>query len=270
MKTPRAKKPIRQENSGRKRPKSSDIERTGHHDKDNQPPEALSPNKSKSYATRNVGPRGNSNMTNTLSIQERLTEISVVLPELQRAADAEVAFVAQCAHGGPWAGSSKRLDDLQCEARDLKLQLRGMELSTALDQLKALDKELLTLQGERNARDQHLRTLAESETVKKWLAAAKLAIKHGYGFSWQMYSDFYVSGKPFRLGATPDSVTSAAAFFATSACPAGLKFTESDRETVCRWTQAGDDADRAVTAWQDCCDRRSRLLLAHPELKAAS
>jgi hypothetical protein len=207
---------------------------------------------------------------NTLSLQERLTEIAILLPELQRLADAELGFITQCADGGPWSGSLKRLDELQCEARDLRLQIRGLELRSALDRLRSLDAELDMLQGERNARDQHLRELAKTPVIAKWLLAPEMARRYGWGSSFEQWAAYFCSGKPFRLGAAPGDVLSAGVFFANGQCPE-LKFNhESDRATVMSYVQARADCDKTIMAWQDCCDRRQRLLQSHPELSAAA
>jgi hypothetical protein len=202
-------------------------------------------------------------MTETRSIKERLQIVESMLPELERRAEGELALIAARGNGGRLAGSCNKRDALRQEAKDLRFQLRGHELASAFDDLRSLDAELNRALGVRDAAELFFHKLAENPVIQKWNAAGSVARAHGFGRSWVLFSDWFLSGKA-RYAGLPE----AGSYFLDPSCPEALKFDlDGDRDIVRRYVQARADADRALTAWLDCADRRARLLQSHPELQ---
>jgi hypothetical protein len=202
----------------------------------------------------------------TLTVKERLTRIERELPEAERLAQAEEAYLTQHADGGPWSGASEKRDALVAEANDLRLQMRGQELSSALDELRNLEHEQSNAAERRIRADEAVRRLAEDETVKRYLAARPLAMRLGWGWSWDQYSAWLESGRA-RYNAAPQCLL----FFESAECVPELRFDHvQERERIRQYREAVGAAEVALLVWSNDADRRQRLLQEHPELKAAS
>lgn len=106
----------------------------------------------------------------------------------------------------------------------------------------------------------------KNPVVPKWLGAPIVAVGQGWGHSWTLYAQWFLSGRGLRNG-----VPECAAFFWDPQCPEPLAFDlEADRETIRRYHQAIGTADLALKQQQNAADRRQRLLRERPELKNAS
>ena len=78
-------------------------------------------------------------MTTTASLEQSLQAVESQLPKLEKAAEAEIAFMLyNSAESNPWAGGCKRRDDLRqgsgicdCKSRRSK-RIFGTQLRTAL------------------------------------------------------------------------------------------------------------------------------------------
>ncbi len=67
-------------------------------------------------------------MTTTASLEQSLQAVESQLPKLEKAAEAEIAFILyNSAESNPWAGGCKRRDLLRQEVRDLRLQIKAIE-----------------------------------------------------------------------------------------------------------------------------------------------
>ena len=67
-------------------------------------------------------------MTTTASLEQSLQAVESQLPKLEKAAEAEIAFMLyNSAESNPWAGGCKRRDGLRQEVRDLRLQIKAIE-----------------------------------------------------------------------------------------------------------------------------------------------
>jgi|HubBroStandDraft_4_1064222.scaffolds.fasta_scaffold00333_7 hypothetical protein len=201
-------------------------------------------------------------MMTTLNLQERLRDIEALLPQLDQRADAEAALICAKGDSGPLAGACQERDELRQEASDIRLKLRGHEISTALDELTRLDAELAEAMERREAADREVLRQAESPIVERWNAAPTFAIRCGYGHSWELFSQWFLSGRP-RYIAAPECLL----FFQSGECSEPLRFDlDGDRECILAYHAARDEAVRASMAWTGLADRRTRLLREHPEL----
>lgn len=205
-------------------------------------------------------------MTTTLNLQERLRDIEALMPQLEQRAGAEAALLVARGDSGPLAGARQKRDELRQEANDIRLQLRGHEISKSLDELMALDKELVEATERREAADAEVRRQGESPIIQKWLAAPSIATQYGYRYSFDLWAAFILSGRAI-YNAAPEC----ALFFRSPECPEALQFNlEDDREHIVAYHRAKDEAQRASLMWTGAADRRQRLLQEHPELKAAT
>jgi hypothetical protein len=202
----------------------------------------------------------------TLDIRERLTQIEAELPEAERRAEAELAMVAATGNAGRWAGKAKLLDELRNEQKDLKLQVKGRELSKALAEFKALEEELERATKARQRAERAVRELAEDEALIRYLKAPSIAREYGYGHSFLLFQQFLESNRA-RTNGAPECL----AFFESASCPEALRFNlEGDRDKIRRYREAVGQADLALMAWGAIADKRQRLLQENPELRDAA
>ncbi|HET6275375.1 MAG TPA: hypothetical protein VFE16_05470 [Candidatus Cybelea sp.] len=205
--------------------------------------------------------------TQTLSPEKRLAQIDVELSTAERMAAAEKAYRAAFGIGGLWEGAIKHLERLKLEKTDIELQVEGRRIAAAEAQLRELDRELEEAQNRRNAADHALRLLLENQTVARYRQALSLAIKCGFGASWQHFQGWYETGRERFQGLPADGMY----FLDNPTCPDALRFDLiDDRTTILKWRDAVGEADRALLTWGNAADRRSRLLREHPELTVAS
>lgn len=207
----------------------------------------------------------------TLSVQEQLHTVKHAIAETEPRAKAEMAYV-RANPGSPmpqnWVGESARLAELKAKEQDLELQIAGQRLSDAISKLAVINAEIDRLQIARTEADRVCRQRAEHEAVIKFVNATKICMRMHWGYSWQIFREWYISGRGLRNGA-PDCAT----FFLRDdqAAAAGVQFDlGAERAAVQLWLQAKDASDRAMMAWNQVCERKRALLREIPELASAA
>lgn len=200
----------------------------------------------------------------TLSISERLQEIESQLPNAQERANCEAASLAARGDAGRFEGAARILDDLQCEVKDLRLQLRDMELRQAEDAQAALEAEIPRCQLAKDKASAAIEEARSHPVIVRWLKSDGVVNRFGVGYAWQIIKPWVASLKARTLA--PPQVGA----MAFSDWPNELRFTDPEREVVARFLKAKDAEQRAALVLADAHERHRQLLDAHPELKASA
>jgi hypothetical protein len=198
-------------------------------------------------------------------LTQRLRVLKSEIETAQRNAAAEAALEATGAKDNPWLGASAKRDELNREARQLELEIKGKAIKARLERLRALDAELVKTMEARTTADEAVRAASAHEAVQRWMKAGSIARAVGVAFDFEtQFSPWYLSNRE-RFAGAPQCVD----FFMQSTNP-GLKFTEQDRPHIIRWHSAKGAAQSALIHWSSLAEQRAALLREHPELVYAA
>jgi len=199
------------------------------------------------------------------AVLQRLKVLKSEIETAQRNAAAERALAATGAKDNPWKGAVEKCDELNQEARDLELEIKGEAVKERLEKLRTLDRELAKAMEARTSADEAQRAASEHEAVQRWMKAGSIARAVGCAYDLEaQFAPWYLSNKERYQGA-PACVD----FFLKSTNP-GLRFDEKDRPHIVRWHLAKGAAQAAIIHWSALAEQRSALLREHPELAYAA
>jgi hypothetical protein len=197
-------------------------------------------------------------------VLQRLKVLRSEIESAQRNAAAERALDATGAKDNPWQGASEKCDELNKEARDLELEIKGEAIKARLEKLRSLDKELAAAMEARTLADEAQRAASEHEAVQRWMKAGSIARALGCAYDFEaQFSPWYLSNRE-RFAGAPSCVD----FFMKSSNP-GLRFDGKDRPYIIKWHLAKGAAQAALIHWSALAESRALLLREHPELSAA-
>lgn len=198
----------------------------------------------------------------TLTPEQELLDLRSRLSGLEESANAEAAFRSATGTSGRWEGASERLNAAKTKIRELELQVEGQELSAAVQRLANLDAELAKADEARHAEDRKLAEMTVHPTISKWMQAPRVARQSGYGHSWLLWSDWYLSNRGPRSG-MPECGT----FFLGDECPNALRFNiEDDRVKVREYSEQRGACIKAIVVRDSIAAQRAALLRERPEL----
>ena len=106
---------------------------------------------------------------------QRLRILQSEIESAQRNAAAERALAATGAKDNPWKGAGEKCDELNQEARDLELEIKGEAIKERLERLRTLDVELAKAMEARTSADEAQRAASEHAAVQRWMKAGSIA-----------------------------------------------------------------------------------------------
>jgi hypothetical protein len=182
----------------------------------------------------------------------------------QRCAAAETAFSA--AFGdieNPWAGSMKRLADLENQKHTAAQRALGERLAGALKERLRLLDEIQAAQERVFAAAAKAREMEQLPVIMRWRQAPGIAAAFGVGGAFQLYAAWFESSRGRTMGQR--AVTE----FPDPKWPAQLRFDDRDREIVKSWRDLGGEENLASQALQAAQDSLRALLREFPEISGA-
>lgn len=197
-----------------------------------------------------------------LTTHELIADLEARLPILQRDADAEAAYTAAHSEGGPWAGATTRLDDVQTELRDLRLQMRAELLKANLDELATIEAAIASAASERTRLEGQVRSMREHAAVRRFeVECPERALRNGWGYSWDLLKPWIVSQKPRtflpQFAVSLDRIQQ-------------FHFDDNERAVIAQYFQTKTALINAINQLNAASDRKARLLQQHPELSQAA
>jgi hypothetical protein len=193
--------------------------------------------------------------------QKTLSMLDFEIEQLRPRARAEAAFAAVAGRKeNPWRGSTDQLKALEVEREQLGLRARGKEIVRVLEEYARICAEV-----DRNAEDAsrakaEVDRLEQNETMVRWKRARAVAASHGHlSTNFERYRQWLLSDRAPHARTIYE--------YPDINWPAGIRFDETDRAILHRWTGAQHRETVAGIAAQAARLKRDLLLEEHPELQ---